>query len=475
MAQLQLDEVQGNVLGGFLKDHQTFLMLGIVDPARSARWIRESACDQVATAAEVLQFNALFKALRARRGEHATVKATWMNIAFTRRGLELLGVPGIPQMDEAFAAGSVAARARDVLGDGHASAPENWNAPYRDEAIHAVVIVASDERDELQAYVDFILDAATSNGLELLGIERGNALPGALRGHEHFGYKDGVSQPSIQGVDQGPNLLSPWDFVVNAVDAAPPASPQQAGYPPPPAPAPVPPWTHQGSYLVFRRLRQNVPLFNEWEEQEAPHNLDSDRFGAKVVGRYEDGAPYERVPGCPYDPNAGQPSAHGEHDILRPENINNFDYGADQDGQLMPHAAHIRKVNPRGSFGAPNVRIIRRGIAYGAPYDPVAEDDAPGGKNTDRGLLFAAYQASIVRQFEFIQQTWSNSAGFPAGVNPPPGQDVIIGQTASGTREFVVPLPAQPHTIQNIPAFVTTTGTLYCFSPSISALKKLGG
>ena len=473
MAQLQLDEVQGNVFGGFLKDHQTYLMFGIADAARAARWIRESACNEVATAAEVLKFNALFKGLRARRGEHAIVKATWMNIAFTRRGLELLGLLGIARMDEAFAAPSVAARARDVLGDEHASTPENWNAAYRAEAIHVVVIVASDERQELHEYADFILDAATSNGLELLALERGNALPGALRGHEHFGYKDGISQPRIQGVDEGPNLLSPWDFVVNAVDAA-PGAPQQPGYPPPPAATPVPAWNHQGSYLVFRRLRQNVPLFNAWEDQETPHDLDSDRFGAKVIGRYEDGAPYERVPGCPYDPNAGQPSAHGEHDILRPENINNFDYSADQNGQLMPHAAHIRKVNPRGSFSTPNVRIIRRGIAYGAPYDPAADDDAPGGKNADRGLLFAAYQASIVRQFEFIQHTWSNNGSFPAAVNPPPGQDLVIGQTASGTRGFVVPLPAQPHTIENISPFVTTTGTLYCFSPSISALKTFG-
>jgi deferrochelatase/peroxidase EfeB len=193
-----------------------------------------------------------------------------------------------------------------------------------------------------------------------------------------------------------------------------------------------------------------------------------------VIGRYEDGAPYERVPNCPYDPDAGQPSTHGERDILQSQNINNFDYAADQDGMLMPHAAHIRKVNPRGSFGAPPVRIIRRGIAYGEPYDPSTDDHAPGGKDADRGLLFAAYQASIVRQFEFIQRTWSNDAGFPGGVNPPPGHDLIIGQAPSGTREFVVRLPAQPHTIQDIPAFITTTGTLYCFSPSISGLKEIG-
>ena len=461
MAQLQLDEVQGNVFGGFLKDHQAFLMLQVRDAARAGRWIRERASEDVATAAEVLRYNALFKSLRARRGERAIVKATWMNLALTRRGLELLAAPGIAQMDEAFAAGSVVERARTVLGDARASAPENWNAPYRDDTIHVVVIVAADEREDLWEYASFLVAEATAHGFALVALERGNALPGALSGHEHFGYKDGVSQPRVQGVDEGENLLPPWDFVVDARRAAPGATP--------------PAWTHQGSYLVFRRLRQDVPRFAAWEDGAGPAGIDGDRFGAKVVGRYEDGAPYERVRNCPYDPDAGDPSSHGQHDVLRPEHINDFDYHADQAGLLMPHAAHIRKVNPRGSFGAPPVRIIRRGIAYGAPYDAAADDDAPGGKNADRGLLFAAYQASIARQFELIQRTWSNDANFPDGVYPPPGHDVIIGQTPTGEREFRVPLPSQSHTIVRAPTFVTTTGTLYCFSPSIGALKHLGG
>jgi Dyp-type peroxidase family len=460
VAQLQLDEVQGNVFGGFMKDHQAFLMFEVRDAARGARWIRERAADDVATSAEVLRFNALFKHLRARRGERAIVKATWMNIAFTRRGLELLAAPGIARMDEAFAARSVAERARTVLGDGQASAPEHWNAPYRDDAIHVVVIVAADDREDLWEYAGFIVAEATVHGFALVALERGNALPGALNGHEHFGYKDGVSQPRVQGVDHGENLLPPWDFVVNARDAT--------------LPTALPAWTHQGSYLVFRRLRQDVPSFQRWEDNAAPAGIDADRFGAKVVGRYEDGAPYERVPNCAYDPDAGEPTSHGEHDILRPEHINDFGYLADEAGLLMPHAAHIRKVNPRGSFGAPPIRIIRRGIAYGAPYDPVAVDDAPGGKNADRGLLFAAYQASIARQFELIQQMWSNNGDFPGGVYPPPGQDMIVGQTPSGEREFRVPLPSGSYTIVRAPTFVTTTGTLYCFSPSIGALRQLG-
>lgn len=78
------------------------MIFAVTGADAAKKWIRETACDQIARAEEVSKFKTLFKALRSRRGERAVVKATWMNIAFTRRGFEKFQAAGIPQMDAAL-------------------------------------------------------------------------------------------------------------------------------------------------------------------------------------------------------------------------------------------------------------------------------------------------------------------------------------------------------------------------------------
>ena len=38
---LNLDNIQGNILGGFNKDFQTFLFLKFVSPAKGRAWLKE--------------------------------------------------------------------------------------------------------------------------------------------------------------------------------------------------------------------------------------------------------------------------------------------------------------------------------------------------------------------------------------------------------------------------------------------------
>jgi hypothetical protein len=85
---------------------------------------------------------------------------------------------------------------------------------------------------------------------------------------------------------------------------------------------------------------------------------------------------------------------------------------ADPLGLICPHAAHIRKVNPRDQdsdlgdqFDTLIRRVLRRGVPYGPTIqDPVTDD------GVDRGLHFLFYQTSIEQQFEVPQQNWANSA-----------------------------------------------------------------
>src|SRR5438552_6288647 len=80
--QLDVDQIQGNILAGFNKDNQTLIFLAIREPKKFKLWLR-AITPFVATTEEVLQFNRLFKLIRARRKvESRAVLSTWLNIAF---------------------------------------------------------------------------------------------------------------------------------------------------------------------------------------------------------------------------------------------------------------------------------------------------------------------------------------------------------------------------------------------------------
>ena len=95
--------------------------------------------------------------------------------------------------------------------------------------------------------------------------------------------------------------------------------------------------------------------------------------------------------------------------------------------------AHVRRANPRDGlpFDGKLVnrhRLIRRGIPYGEPLPPGAEDDG-----RERGVIFMCLQASIARQFEFVQSQWLNGGNaFGLGKD----QDVLLGpQDADASKQ----------------------------------------
>jgi Dyp-type peroxidase family len=487
---VDLHDIQGNLVG-FNKGHQRLVFLQFPDPASGKAFLADVAGD-IANAHEVKRFNALYKEVHAGGGEEGTVEASWTNIALSASGLRSIGAEGIEAFPADFLAG-MAAQANEI-GDVDASAPAAWRPPFSTPgAVHALVIIASDTLVDRDADYARLQTHISAHGIVEVGQQDGDVRPGDARGHEHFGFKDGISQPSIKGVtvsSKKSDVIATGEFLIGYRDeageisgqppSAPPPPPGQPGYnptPPPPQAAPLPPWAHNGSFLVYRRLQQDVAAFRQFVTDEAATaGLSAEQLAAKLVGRWPTGAPMERTPGLPknVDPAAEDLSAAGHPEVLSDAKINNFDYDKDPDGNDVPRAAHIRKTNPRssnpngGKADSNRHRILRRGIPYGPEFQPgeAPYGGGPVGDDRDRGLLFLCYQSSIQRGFAFIQQVWANAHDFPAAGD---GQDPIIAQ-AVATPDFNLP-PKGIHLVTS--RWVTTTGGEYFFSPSISALKAL--
>jgi Dyp-type peroxidase family len=297
-------------------------------------------------------------------------------------------------------------------------------------------------------------------------------------GHEHFGFKDGISQPGIRGLvassypqgsgqaDQAKDVIAGGEFVL--------------GYPrqrPDPADDPLTPqpeWAENGSYLVFRRLRQDVKGFRDFLTSEAARlGSTVDLLGAKLLGRYRSGAPLVGAEDATEDPGTTK------SDALEKDRINDFGYSMDPQGMQVPRAAHIRKAYPRDQPTSRNEpgerpRILRRGITFGQSFRDGNPPHSPFGADPrfpdDRGLCFVCYQRSIRDQFVVIQCGWVNREAVPEdgdGVDP-------VASQASRERKIRVPRIA-PDPVQLPKQWVRTTGGEYFFSPSISALERLSG
>jgi Dyp-type peroxidase family len=232
--------------------------------------------------------------------------------------------------------------------------------------------------------------------------------------------------------------------------------------------------------MVFRKLEQRVPEFRQFlETQGNSLGLDSHVLGARMVGRWQSGAPLVKVP------------IQDDETMARDHLRNNaFEYGEEDPSQRRcPYAAHIRKAYPRDDTGnevdVQHHRIRRDGIPYGPEVDEDTEQITTAVGN-ERGLTFVAYMTSIQNQFEFIQTAWVNNAAFVFGKTRPsdgsavtPGVDPIIGQAAAGASfQMDEPVPNYPggntrSTLTMPGSFITPRAAGYYFTPSIPALREV--
>jgi Dyp-type peroxidase family len=452
---LELGSIQGFVVRGYRLPSAGYLFLRIDEPARARALLAEVTPD----------------VLTADPWERKPESG--INVAFTYAGLAAIGVPGtsLAGFPEEFATG-MAARAA-VLGDVGESAPEHWEAPFGPAGqVHVLVMISAQDPAALAARDAMLREAIERHGgITVVGYQAGSALPGGV---EHFGYADGFAQPALDGNDDGTNRhvgggvpeadggwrpLAPGEFILGYEDEDTRVDPER-GLPS----APADPFGRSGTYMVWRKLYQDVALFRHVlrEAAELYGGGNHEKLAAKVVGRWPNGTPLVASPDAPI----------ADFDPKSDPRTNGFRYAAeDPDGRRCPIGAHIRRSNPRDSLGFDGLlsfrhRIIRRGMPYGPPLPADAiEDD-----HVDRGLIFVCFNASISRQFEGIQAQWLNDGNvFHLGHD----SDFLMGDP-HGTGKMTVE-GDPPFLLGPQGPFVTTRGGAYLFVPGMRALAALAG
>lgn len=424
-----------------------------------------------------------------------------VNTAFTADGLAALGVPSRVRctFPVEFQEGIARAERSRILGDTEESDPGRWElGGSKRPPLHGVLIIHAVSAAGLDAACDaqraFL--AETCGGVvELPDSMQSGYLPDG--NYEPFGFHDGVAQPSIagivgEGVPTGEFILGyPNHYGLIPPTPAVPAE-LDAGGVLPSLDNPHHASEHlrdlgvNGSYVVYRKLQQDVAGFWQFLKQEARRpggTEDAVRMvwlAARLVGRWPSGAPLVLAPHSD-DPRLG--------------NRDDFLYRNDGDGLSCPLGAHIRRANPRDDIkpypAAESLsmseahRLLRRARVFGpALFDATVLADPASAACRDailaladdgraRGIHFFCVNASIRSQFEFVQQTWCNNPRF-AGLTD--NKDPIIGDNdRTNQPSSHMTIPGQPLGLRTgpLPRFVTVRAGAYLFMPGITALRFL--
>lgn len=396
-----------------------------------------------------------------------------LNVAFTHAGLRALGLDAtiLGSFPPDFRQGM---RARAPLnGDVGVDAPERWDEAWRGEPVHAWIGMYARDAAQRDAWcAAFEAWARSDDGIEIVGeqpvarfyadpaapmhIDDASTHPSRAYVLEHFGFRDGVSNPAIAGMpDQEPAgggrlsqdgrwcPLAAGEFLLGHVDG-------DGEMPLAPQPERL---ARNGSFMVLRKLEQDVDAFRDYlAGMAARTGVTADELAARLVGRRRDGTP-----------------------LPDESTLNAFTYADDPAGRRCPLGAHMRRANPRDTMGYGSVlvdrhRILRNGITYGAPV-PNGRRQAEVNGDAGQGLMFLAFNASFTRQFEFVMQQWID---FGNDLGQGNDRDPLCGRQLPGGRMTIPGDGVRPTVMCNdLRQFVRLRGGDYFFMPGIAACEAL--
>lgn len=538
--QLDLRDIQGNILrayGRYGYPHARYFLFHIRE-AKSGRAFIQALMPKVTTSERWVDPN------DPENGALIERPKTTLNVALTWIGMRALDLPTVTlsQFPREFIDG-MAPRSH-ILSDVGPSAHKYWDPVWREPVsnkrgtdIHVLVTVNAQMQDngdpvpEMEDVTDWLRSLGRWKGMKLLtghGSENADYQQAGARlvdgddgtkridAQEHFGFEDGIGNPVFEGQYPAeierkrvkgrgkilPNQqwapLATGEFLIGHVDES-----QELPF------ATQPPrFMHNGTFLAFRKLHENVGRFHEYIDQQAaayaaynhvPEKEANITLRAKMVGRWPNGVPLMAAPTFAdmmqfeaewFDiPAIRAKSGHrtlAEQARLDAYNqtLIDFKYRDDPKGIRCPISAHIRRGNmrdmldPRRSSDDPRTwdgsaltnrrRILRRGLPYGA-FAPENRDDT-----AERGVIFIAMCANIFRQFEFVLQQWINyGLDFKVGNDTCP----LLGYHPKNDAKFMIQTDPEgddcPWVMNAIPQFVETRGGEYFFVPSINTLNMI--
>lgn len=439
-----LKDLQGNILNGHGRDYSVHLFLQFNSGQINAvkQWIQNFSQKYLKSAEQQSDESRQYRNKKISGGLFA-------NFFLSCQGYEYLKIdPSQIPGDKPFRLGMQNGAIQNSLKDPLVT---NWETGFQQRP-DVLIVIADDDLKYLEKSVNDI-SGELSEVAKIVNRDNGFILRNEQKQIiEHFGYVDGVSQPlflkrQIANYQLNNSDFSKWNCraPLSMILVEDPNGKTEDSY---------------GSYLVYRKLEQNVQKFREQVRNLAQKLGISELLaGALAVGRFQDGTPVtlsdipsQAIPG------------------------NNFNYDLDTNATKCPFHAHIRKTNPRGDTGRvesspgfddalkmeSNHRIARRSVSYG-------ESDRTKEPTAGSGLLFLCFQANIENQFNVMQARWANPVNFvQVGVGPDP----LIGQP-EGTQKWSKKWGESESEDYKFELSVKMMGGEYFFAPSVSFLTNL--
>ena len=434
-ATLEFDDIQHFLIHRSPALAARYEFLTFRKPSAGRAWLR-AMTEKVTTAAAV------------RSGQ---LDARWVTVALSWNGMRALGLDdqSLASFPEEFRQG-MAARA-EILGLTGANNPEHWQGGLASADLHAIVILfARDVPERERCRIEHANFLSQCAGVEVLSSLDLEAIPPFNYAHEHFGYRDRLSQPVIEGTGEEPMpgsgpALKAGEFFLGYPD-------EEGLSTEVPKPETL---SRNGSYLAYLMMEEHVGAFRDFLREHGETQEEQELVAAKLMGRWRSGAPLVLTP------EKDDPELAG--DLQR---TNDFDYGKmDPHGYGCPLGSHIRRMNPRDTAANMNRRkMIRRGGTYGPALPEGVPEDG-----RERGIAAFVGCGSLVRQFEFAMNVWANDPNFHELGNE---RDPIFG-TQDGTFDVTIPKRPIRKKIKGLPAFTTIRGGAYFFLPGINALRYL--
>jgi deferrochelatase/peroxidase EfeB len=363
-----------------------------------------------------------------------------LQLAFSATGLSKLTNPAaLAGLPRAYQQGMTASHRRRILGDQGRNAPDLWE--WSDATTEIVIFVYATALEAVTRLCGEIEDRLRPGCICLGRL----AVRSPDDQKEPFGFRDGLVNPRLDlgaGTPRqaGVDLLPPGEVLLGHADALGEVHPVSIA-------------AHDGSLLVVRQLAQDVRGFWEYFRQQAgADEMEAIWLAAKAVGRWPNGMPVHGS--CP-----GSQPAYDEQAAV------SLEFRDDLMGDQCPVGSHIRRAHPRDGLpiGADRSlavssqhRLIRRGRVYGDP-------------ESEQGILFAALCGDVVRQFEFVQQSWLNNpkhAGRADEVDP-----IAAGADLPEDRHrHSIPRYPIRRRLNGVTRWVTVRGGGYYLLPSRTGL-----